>query len=404
MLDVILAILGILLSAIFAGAEAAFTIFNKLRLEIWKKQKAPLLKPLLFFHEHPESFFSTILFGNNVANILTTTFATVFLIRFLDKGTSWLIITFSILVFGEIIPKSLFRALVNIVIRPVVFIVYIFFWILSPFIKLLNILVDWVLSLFRIQHETTHYFFLREELELLLKEGLGGEEKDNPELKYIDKILDFGSIKVREAMTPRTELVAVPVTTDMETLKEQFTKHGVMHIPVFENNLDNVIGIVFLYDLFDAPRSIRDILKPLEMVPENISCARLMHEFKEKNISVALVVDEYGGTAGLVTMDDLIDTMFGDFPEAFEKMPQIRALNKHTWLLDASFPLDELQDIVHVSFPPGDYETIAGLILQKTGRIPQVNEEIAFNDFRIVVTKSTKRKILQVKLIKNVHQ
>ena len=403
MLDISLALLGILLSAIFAGAEAAYTIFNKLRLEIWKKQKVALLRPLLFFQERPEDFFSTILFGNNVSNILTTTFATVFLIRFMGKGTSWLVITFSILVFGEIIPKSLFRAMVNSVIRPVLFIVYIFYWLLSPFIWLLNLLVDLTLSLLRIQHETTHYFFSRDELELLLKEGLGGEEKENPELKYIDKILDFGSIKVREAMTPRTELVAAPETIEIEKLKELFIQHGVMHIPIYQKDLDNIKGIVFLYDLFDNPESLNEIIKPLEMVPENISCAQLMKEFKKKNISVALVVDEYGGTAGLVTMDDLIDTMFGDFPEAFDKVPQIRALNNHTWLMDGNFPLDELEDIVDLKFPEGDYETIAGLILQKAGHIPQQDETIFFDDFRVVVTRVAKHKILEVKLVKNLN-
>jgi len=402
MLEIGLALLGILLSAIFAGAEAAYTVFNKLRLEIWKKQKVPLLKPLLFFQQHPEDFFSTILFGNNVSNILTTTFATVFLIRFMGKGTTWLVITFSILLIGEIIPKSLFRSMVNAVIRPVLYIVYIFFWLLNPFIKLLNILVDLTLSIFKIQHEPTHYFFSRDELELLLKEGLGGEE--NPELKYIDKILDFGSIKVREAMTPRTELIAAPETIDIESLKELFIKHNIMHIPIYQDNLDNIKGIVFLYDLFDNPASLSKIIKPLEMVPENISCAQLMREFKSKNISVALVVDEYGGTAGLVTMDDLIDTMFGDFTEVFEKVPKIRALNDHTWLMDGNFPLDELADIVELNFPQDDYETIAGLVLQKTGRIPQANEVIHFEDFRIVVVRATRHKILEVKLIKNIRR
>ena len=321
----------------------------------------------------------------------------------MGKGTSWIVITFSILVFGEIIPKSLFRSMVNILIRPVLFIVYIFYWLLSPFIKLLNILVDLVLSLFRIQHETTHYFFSRDELELLLKEGLGGEEKENPELKYIDKILDFGSIKIREAMTPRTELIAASEFTEIEALKELFIKHGVMHIPVYQKDLDSIKGIVFLYDLFDNPASVSEIVKPLEMFPENISCARLMKEFKRKNISVALVVDEYGGTAGLVTMDDLIDTMFGDFPEVFDKVPQIRALNNHTWQMDGNFPLDELQDIVDLEFLEGEYETIAGLILHKTGYIPQTNETISFDDFRVIVSHVDKHKILEVNLIKNVH-
>lgn len=401
MFEINLALIGIILSALFAGSEAAYTIFNFLRLEIWKRQNVKLLKPLLYFQNNPEDFFSTILFGNNVSNILTTTFATVFLIHYVSESTSWVLITISILVLGEIIPKSLFRSLVNQVIRPATAVIYIFFLLFNPFIKILNVLVDLFLSLFKIQHASPRYFFSRDELELLIKEGFSHGDEQKPEIKYIDKILDFGTIKIKEAMTPRTELVAAPDTISIRKLRELFIRHAVMHIPVYKDDLDNIKGIVFLYDLFNSPKDIDSILKPLEMVPENISCAQLMREFKRKNISVALVVDEYGGTAGLVTMDDLIDTMFGDFPESFEDVPKIKALNNHTWLMDADFPLEELSEVVDIAFPEGDYETIAGLILKEVGYIPKPNEIIRFDGFRIEVTRATNRKILEVKLIKN---
>lgn len=401
MIEIGIALLGILFSSLFAGTEAAYTIFNRLRLEIWKRQNAKFLKPLLHFQKKPEDFFSTILFGNNVSNILTTTFATVFLIRYMGEGSSWLIITLMILVFGEIIPKSLFRLMVNRVIRPATALVYGFYVVFSPFIKFINFLVDIFLSLFHVQHQSPHFFFSRDELELLLKEEFSKGDYNKTEIKYIDKILDFGTIKVREAMTPRTEIIAAPENISIKELQNLFVQHSVMHIPIYGNDLDDIKGIVFLYDLFKAPRSVKQILKPLKMVPETLSCAQLMREFKRDNISVALVVDEYGGTAGLVTMDDLIDTMFGDFPEAFDDVPKIKALNNHTWLLDGDYPLDELAEKVGLQFPEGEYETIAGLLLQHLGRIPRVDETVRFEHFRVVVTRATNRKILEVKLIKN---
>ncbi len=398
---VLLALSGLLLSFLFAGAEAAYTVFNKLRLEIWKKQKRKFLKPLIYFQKKPEDFFSTILFGNNIANILTTTFATVVLILYFDEGVTWILITLGVLIFGEILPKSLFRSLVNNIIRPVTTIIYLFFLIFNPVIRAINLLVDVFLKMFKVDHENTRDFYSRDELQLLIKEGFGGKGFEKPEMKYITNIMQFGTIKVKEAMTPRTELIAAPVTISLEKLKELFFKSNVMHIPIYQKSLDNVLGIVFLWELFDATGDVKKLIAPLEMVPENISCARLMHEFKQKNISVALVVDEYGGTAGLITMDDLIDTMFGDFPEAFEEQPEIRALNDHTWLMDGRFPLDELEDITGLRLPEGDFETVAGLVLQKLGHIPSPEETAVFDGFRIVVTQASKRKIQQVKLIKN---
>ncbi len=400
-MNVLLVFVGLSLSFLFAGAEAAFTVFNKLRLEIWKKQRVRLIKPLTYFQKKPEDFFSTILFGNNIANILTTTFATVLLIQYLDEGSSWLLITAVILILGEIIPKSLFRSLVNQIIRPVTFLIYLFFWLFRPVIQFLNFLVDIVLTLFHIRHETTRDFYSKDELQLLIKEGYGNTKSKRPEMSYIDNILHFGNIKVKEAMTPRTEMVAAPLSISIEQLKDLFIEHNVMHIPIYKENLDNIVGIVFLWELFNGAKQVKDIIAPLEMVPENLSCARLMQEFKKKNTSVALVVDEYGGTAGLVTMDDLIDTMFGDFPEAFEQTPHIKKLNDHTWLLDGNFPLDELSEITQIDFPLGDYETIAGLVLAKLGHIPQPQEVAAFDEFRVVVTDANPRRIKQVKLIKN---
>ncbi|NOX88259.1 MAG: HlyC/CorC family transporter [Calditrichaeota bacterium] len=400
-MKIFLAFLGLFLSFLFAGTEAAYTIFNKIRLEIWKKQNVRFLKPLIYFQEKPEDFFSTILFGNNISNILATTFATVLLIKFMGEGAAWLLITVIILIAGEIVPKTLFRSLVNIIIRPVMVLIYGFFILFNPIIKFINVLVDAFLTLFKVKHESTRDFYSRDELQMLLKEGYGSGVIEKPEMKYINNILHFGSVKVKEAMTPRTELIAAPESVTLEELKNMFIRHNVMHIPVYKDNLDNVKGIVFLWALFNSAKDVESVITPMEMIPENISCAQLMHEFKQKNISVALVVDEYGGTAGLVTMDDLIDTMFGDFPEAFEEVPRIRALNDHTWLLDGRFPLDELNEILEIDFPEGDYETIAGLVLQKLGHIPKPGETAFFDTFRVVVTRASKHKVLEVKLIRN---
>lgn len=398
-LEFYLAITGLLLSFFFAGSEIAFTSFNKLRLDIWLKRQVPFAGTAARFVQKPEEFFSTILVGNNLANILCTTFATYILIAFYDETITWLIITVVVLVFGEIIPKTLFRPLADKIVLKTLFLVRLFFFLLKPFITSINYFVERFLLLLGVKHTAVMTYFSRDEMKLLIHEGYG-LLRSKSEQKYIRNILEFSESRVREAMTPRAEMIAVPQKVKMSEIQQLLADNRLSRIPIYDATLDNIIGIVLMVDLLRTNKTHpRDIMREVTFVPENKSCLQLLREFQTRNISSAIVLDEYGGTAGIVTVDDLIEELFGEFQQAGELTPQIRALNSFTWLVDARMELDELGELLKIDFPVIEEETLAGFLLRQLGHIPKAGEVKVFKNFRVEIVQASPKKIEKVKII-----
>ncbi len=399
-MELYLAIFGLILSFFFAGSEAAFTKFNRLRLEVWKKRRVRLSKNAFMFVKAPEKFFSTILVGNNFANILYTTFATVLFIGYLNESVSWILILIIVLLIGEILPKTMFRAVADRIILQILLIVRIFYILLKPVIEGINYLVEAMLRTFKLEPHNFSTYFSREEMELLLSTGYRTKTKDSQEQKYIMKILGFSESKVREVMTPRTDIIACSIDTSWEQLEDLMTEHKKMRIPVYDKDLDNIIGFAFMYDIINnEQKDINLILKQVPFVPENKNCLELLREFQERNTSTAIVLDEYGGTAGLVTTDDLIEEVFGEFQQVGEITPHIKALNNFTWIIDAKVELDELTELIEIDFEPTESETLAGYVLEKMGKIPKVDETLMSEKFRIHILEATEKRIDKVKLI-----
>ena len=306
-MELILALLGLTASFFFAGSEAAYTAFNKIRLDIWKRQRKRFVKSASFFQRRPEDFFSTILIGNNLANILYTTFATVWLVTYFNETISWLIITLVVLLIGEIFPKTLFRSLADRVIRQVMLLVHFFYWLFKPFIRALNIVIDFVLNLSGIKHENVKDYFSRDELQQMLYANMSRAEENT----YIQNVMRFKDVKVRAAMIPRTDIIALEADSDWDTIHETILETDTPFVVLYSGSLDQIIGAVFAYDLLFMDKEVREVHQTLKIVPENKSCASLLRELQKDNSSLAVVVDEYGGTAGVVTMYDFIDEVFG---------------------------------------------------------------------------------------------
>lgn len=392
-MEFLLALSGLIASFFFAGAEAAYTAFNKIRLDIWARQKKRFIQSALFFQKKPEDFFSTILIGNNFANILYTTFATVFIINYVNETTSWLLITGIVLFFGEIFPKTLFRSLADKIILQVLMVVRLIYIILKPVIFVLNAFINFFLKILHITHKPVMDYFSKDEFQVFLHAGLAQDEKQ----KFISNVIQFKDVKVREAMIPRTELVAVEEPSSWDEAYQGLMNSGLPFILFYKESLDQITRAAFAYEFLEVQDNLNDIGLPLEVVPEMKSCAKLMKEFQQNNITIAMVVDEYGGTAGVVTMDDLIDEVFGEV----ESEGQIKALNQHTWLLDGSVELDIISEFLELRLDNIQNETIAGFVLEKTGSIPNEGAFIEFPDFRIEIIRASHKRIKQVKLIKN---
>jgi CBS domain containing-hemolysin-like protein len=218
----------------------------------------------------------------------------------------------------------------------------------------------------------------------------------------INRVFELGEQRVYEAMTPRTDIVGVEVSQSINELISTFMESGFSKIPVYEENLDNIKGIVLAKDLFSLPKGINEIIREVSFIPETKKSFEVMNEFLDKKVSIAIVVDEYGGTAGIVTMEDILEELFGEIKDEFDVEEDIcRKIAPNTFIISGKIEIDHLNEKYDFKIEEGDYETLAGYILTKLGRIPTQGETIKIDNFKILIARSSQQKIDIVKLIQN---
>lgn len=400
-MELILAIIGLVFSFFFAGSETAFVSTNSLRIEIWVRKKLRSAIRAQKYFENPDIFLSTTLVGNNLANVLATTYATIFLISYLDETITWLVITFIILLFGEIIPKVFFRTYAHGFILKIVTVIKIFHFFLNPLILFATKISSLFIRALNIGDSNSEkLIFDKDDILVMLREARLSGVVDEEEQKIISKVLNLPDTLVREAMVPRTAIQAVKENTSITDIRKFISETGKTKIPVYKSTIDNITGIIFMFDLFSDDPSIKEVIKPVTYIPENKKCNELLRDFKKTSTSVAIVIDEYGGTAGLVTLEDLVEELLGEIEESTEKSDQsIIRINKTTWKIKASETIESINEQIKVNIPEGDYETLAGYILFELGRIPESGEKIALKNSSIMVTKADKNHIEEVRMV-----
>lgn len=400
-MELIIGFIGLFLSFLFAGSETAFITTNKIRFELWLRNKKKSALRAEKYFRNPELFISTTLVGNNIANIVATSYATIYLINYFNETFTWLLITIFVLIFGEILPKALFRILDDLVVLVIMYPIRLFHFLFKPFIWMVNLITTGILNLFGMKSDTVKVFFSKEDVALLLNEGkLAGiiEEKDH---KIISKVLELPDTLVREAMVPRTQIEAVDIKWSIKKIRTFMSEKGFTKVPVYKNDIDHIVGVIFMYDLFKNIRTVKEVMKPVTIAPENKKCNALLKEFKMNNTSIAVIIDEYGGTAGLVTTEDLIEELFGEFDDASNGIVKtIKKINKNSWEIDAVETIETINESLNLNLPEENYETISGLVLSELGRIPETGEQMVIHNCRIVVTKAQKNKIEKIRLIK----
>ncbi len=403
MFDITIIIASLLLSFFFSGTETAFVSVNNVFIEVWRREKPRkrFISILLPFLKEPEKFLYTTLIGNNISNVAFGTFATIFLNQYFSSYTTIAIITAITLLLGEILPKTIFHSLANDLIKIIVYPLRFFqsaFYLPTIFISKIS---EFMLSLLGHRKEELKTFFSSTDVEILLNQSKSAVSENAPvEGEYVSGVLNLKELWVRDAMLPRTEIIAVPESDTIEAIKKVFKKHGHTKVPVFRDTLDNIIGIVFLKELFLEPASFAEMIQPVTFVPETKRCSDLLREFQETNTSIAIVIDEYGGTAGLITTEDLVEELFGEIEdEDDEQEVMIRQIDEKTYRVNARIEIDKLNEILDDEYiPEGDYETLAGFILGHLGYIPRREEQIDYNEIVMTVTSATRRKIQWVKI------
>ena len=406
----LLAIVTLLLAAFFSGVEIAFISSNKLQLELQKTSGKYTGKIISFFSKTPSDFLTTMLIGNNIflvtfgliiSQILTPQITKITQITFFVLLFQTIIVTAVILITAEFLPKTVFRIYSSKILKIFALPIALFFIILRPITKVILIFSDIVFKIFFGKTlNVDEVFFSRTDLDDYLNELNYVKDEDNNrvEVEMLKNALDLSETKLRECMIPRTELVCMSINSTIAELREQFISTKLSKILIFKNNIDNIIGYVHSSELFRNPNNIRATLLPIPFVPESMSALELLSQFIENNKGIAIVVDEFGGTSGLVTIEDITEEIVGDISDEHDKS-QVEdvMIDDNKFRLLARSNVEEINKKYNLNLPDSEeYETIAGLILNHQENIPKINDEVSVHNFIFTITKVDKKTIQEV--------
>jgi len=400
MLDLNLALLGLILSIIYSSSEIALLSANALQLDVWEKQEKYLARLASSILDRKPEYLSVILIGTNLSNILATSFATVYLLRsnLLPHQLIIIPIAIVILLFGEILPKSIMQRYANlglIILSPILKFSYFLFF---PIIFLLR-QTGWMNVTERFSKTAEELEEKRDDIQHAYEQVDDPEAMEDDQKEMISNVFDFRESKVSEVMTPRTDISAISSTESLEKVLHTFIDSGHSKLPVFEKDLDNIIGVVYLYDLFHSPENIQEVIKPVLFIPYTKPVIDLLGEFQSAHHAMAVVLDEHGGSAGLITAEDVFEELFGDFEDEFDvdtKKSEKQA--DGSIVVDARMDWEDFNDEYGNMIPKGDYETVGGYIISQLGRIPNKGEHLFMPIGQTVVIKASARQIHRVQI------
>lgn len=399
-------------SAIFSGLEIAFITSSKLQIELEAQKGSLAAKICSKFVSNPSRFIATLLIGNNAALVVFTIYMEAALGQPLSiLGNPMLILlaqtlvsTIIILFLAEYLPKSLFQLSPNSALRffayPINLVYYLLYFFVSGVIGISKKILKWTVNL---ELEEEKPVFGKTDLNQYLDDftsKIDEEEEVDHEIQIFQNALDFSSIKVRECMVPRTEIVALEINDPIEKLKKKFYKTGLSKILIYRDNIDNIIGLVDSFEMFKRPEEIKQILLPLMIVPESMPADELLSQFKKKRKTVAVVVDEFGGTAGMVTIEDVIEEIFGEIEDEHDAPQLVEVkINDNEFLFAARLEVDYLNEEHKLQLPDSEeYETLGGLIIHHYQSIPSTGTYINLDNYSFLIEKVSDTKIELVRL------
>lgn len=422
-LEFLIIILSLILSAFFSGMEIAYVSANKIHIEIEKKQQTFLARILTKLTKKPSKFIATMLIGNNIAlvvygffmgdalvnwfqSLLPSSYSFIdYLFTDLSLLMQTIISTLIILITAEFLPKVFFQIYSNTLIKVLAFPAYIFYVLFTFISDFVIWITDMVLKkFFGTEGDEVQLAFSKVELGNYISEQMETvEEFDDidAEIQIFQNALEFSEVKSREVMVPRTEIVGVELGESVSTLNDLFTSTGLSKILVYKENMDDVIGYVHSFELFKKPKSIKTIILPVEFVPETMLANDVLNALIKKRKSIAVVLDEYGGTSGLMTVEDIVEELFGEIEDEHDYVELIEEkIGENHYKLSARLEVDYLNDIFKLDLPDGEnYETLGGFIVDFTEKIPEQDQELTIDKFKFKILEVSNTKIDLVELI-----
>ena len=401
-------------SAFFSGMEIAFVSVDKLRFEMNRKGGVSSRILSLFFR-NPNDFISTMLVGNNIAlviygilmaqiigdNLLAGWITNHFVMVLVQTVISTLII----LVTGEFLPKTLFKINPNLALNVCAVPLFICYVVLYPISKFSSGVSYLFLRLFgmKVNKEASAKAFGKVDLDYFVQSSIDNAESEetlDTEVKIFQNALDFSAVKIRDCIVPRTEVVAVALDTSLEELKGRFVESGISKIIVYDGNIDNVVGYIHSSEMFRSPKDWRDHVKEVPIVPETMAAHKLMKLFMQQKKTIAVVVDEFGGTSGIVSLEDLVEEIFGDIEDKHDNTSYIcKQIGEHEYVLSARLEIEKVNETFNLELPESDdYLTVGGLILNQYQSFPKLHELVSVGKYQFKIIKVTATKIELVRL------
>lgn len=415
-MEIIVIILCLLLCAFFSGMEIAFVSSNKIYLEIEKKQDNFLSKILSKLTEKPSKFIATMLVGNNVAMVVYGFFMGDLIMKWIKSFEyhfsdfsnlliQTLLSTLIVLITSEFLPKVFFQIYANSLMKFFAVPSYVFYRIFNVITSFIIWISDFILmKFFKTEGDSVALIFSKVELGNFITEQMStyeSHEEVDSEIQIFQNALEFSGVKARDIMTPRTELVAVDIYDSISELRDLFINTGYSKILVYQNSLDDIIGYVHSFELFKKPRSIKSVLIPVEFVPETIFIKDGLNLLTKKRKSVAVVLDEYGGTSGIITVEDIIEELFGEIEDEHDSDEELveKQISESVYLFSARLDVAYINEEYKLQIPEDDsYGTLGGFIVNASKEIPQIGDQIQIHNFHFEIQEATNKKIEVVKM------
>ena len=407
------ALVALLFSAFFSGVEIAFISANKLQLELDKSKGKFYSKMIAFFSKNESDFITAMLVGNNIAlvvygivmtQILTPKLELFFNSDFILLLIQTIIATLIVLVTAEFLPKTIFRVFPNQILNIFSIPIWLFFVFLRP-ISILMLKITHVILKYVLKQNITKdkQVFGKTDLDDFLSnvKSAEGAEDTRVEVKMLQNALDLSEKRVRECMIPRTEIIAIDMLSSMDEVKAKFIDTKLSKLLVFKGNIDKIIGYVHSYDLFKSPKNLKSILLPLPFVPESMKAMELLNQFIESNKGVAVVLDEFGGTAGMITIEDVTEEIVGEIVDEHDVDEAVdQQIDATTFILLGRDYVEDINRKYNLALPESDeYETISGLLLDFLEKIPKKEDIIEFKGYHFTIINVSKTTIQEVKLV-----
>ncbi|WP_282041276.1 hemolysin family protein [Winogradskyella flava] len=422
--DIVIIVTMLLLSAFFSGMEIAYVSSNKIHIELEKKQDDFFGRILTRLTAKPSKYIATMLIGNNIALVIyglkmgdvlirwfqaITTENVFFTSLFTDFQllTQTVISTLVILITAEFLPKVFFQIYANTLMKVLALPTYIFYIVFNWISDFVLWISDAILkNVFKAKGEDVALAMTKVELGNYISEQMESVEDHDDvdsEIQIFQNALEFSDVKAREVMVPRTEITAVDISESIENLRQLFIDTGRTKIIVYKNNVDDILGYVHAFELFKKPKNIRSIIIPVSFVPETILIKDVLNILTKKRQSIAIVIDEYGGTSGIMTVEDIIEELFGEIEDEHDTLEMIEEqVGENTYRFSARLEVDYINETYKLNLPESEtYETLGGLIVNETEGIPEENEDVMVAQFKFTIEEvsSTKIDVVLLKIL-----